>query len=413
MSNYQTDFLNALSITSQSLSGLMRDIREPDFQDKLRMQEESQKRLNQQAQEFALERMDVGQQFTLEQMDESQQDTLERIGKQGMIQLENTKAIDEFRSTLGREDAVFYDDLRRTSAFKDQDAQFEYMKKNYKKIIKLDDKIQKFANVKQYKTRRGTGLGIPNFLYDKTKGFIRLPGVGTDKLAQSLQGRQYQFETGLQLGRQDAFMQAEQDRKDYLEAVYNAAGVSPEFKEEHSSTQEGLNAYYGGMDFNDPASMLAARNLMSIHNQGIQAQMIVDNQKAFALNNVLQQGQTPDFDINQIVGNVTKSTPRDRFFGRSPNQRMELAEATKNSYASSLGLATMQAQYALQDKFGGINRSRQKEALKDLIEAKSLAERLMKDTKFGSTSKENIERHKKYYGDSIKMLNTWIQALQR
>ena len=141
--------------------------------------------------------------------------------------------------------------------------------------------------------------------------------------------------------------------------------------------------------------------------------MVVDNQKGFAMRNVLEGGTTPEFDINQIVGNVSKNTKKDRFFGRSPEQRMELATATKNAYSSSLGLATMQAQYALQDKFGGINRSRQKEALKDLIEAKTLAERLMKDTKFGSTSKENIENYKQYYGDSIKMLNTWIQALQR
>ena len=93
MSNYQTDFLNALSITSQSLSGLMRDIREPDFQDKLRMQEESTKRINQQSQDFAMERMDVGQQYQLEQMDASQEDALERISQQGITQLENTKAI--------------------------------------------------------------------------------------------------------------------------------------------------------------------------------------------------------------------------------------------------------------------------------------------------------------------------------
>ena len=50
MSNYQTDFLNALSITSQSLSGLMRDIREPDFQEKVKIEEQSQMRLNQQIQ---------------------------------------------------------------------------------------------------------------------------------------------------------------------------------------------------------------------------------------------------------------------------------------------------------------------------------------------------------------------------
>ena len=38
MANYQTEFLNALSITSSSIGGLMRDIREPSFEDKLRLQ---------------------------------------------------------------------------------------------------------------------------------------------------------------------------------------------------------------------------------------------------------------------------------------------------------------------------------------------------------------------------------------
>jgi hypothetical protein len=37
----------------------------------------------------------------------------------------------------------------------------------------------------------------------------------------------------------------------------------------------------------------------------------------------------------------------------------------------------------------------------------------MNESKYGSTSKENIDKHKQYYGESIKMLNTWIQALQK
>ncbi len=88
MSNYQTECLNALSITSQSLSGLMRDIREPDFQDKLRMQEESTKRINQQSQDFAMEQMDLGQQYQLERMDESQKDALEQMNQRGVVNLE-------------------------------------------------------------------------------------------------------------------------------------------------------------------------------------------------------------------------------------------------------------------------------------------------------------------------------------
>ena len=92
---------------------------------------------------------------------------------------------------------------------------------------------------------------------------------------------------------------------------------------------------------------------------------------------------------------------------------MEMAEARKNAYSSSLGLATLQAQYALQDKFAGVNTSRQKEALKDLIEAKTLAERLSTEQKFGSTKKADIDKNKAYYQESVKMLNTWINALQK
>jgi len=411
MSNYQTDFLNALSITSQSLSGLMRDIREPDFQDKLRMQEESTKRINQQSQDFAMERMDVGQQYQLEQMDASQQDALERISQQGITQLQNTKEIEQFRSTLGREDAKFYDDFRRQSAIEDQNAQFDYMSKNYKKIAKLENKITAFSSNQGYKTRKGKL--IPNFIYDKSGGYIKLGKVGTDRLGQNLDKSRYEFETGLQLGRQGEFFQQQQDFKAVNDAIATAANVTPEFKQEYDETTSGLNAYYSNLDMSDPAQMLAAQKMFAMANQGLAAQMIVDNQKMSAMSQVLQANKTPDFSLEDVLLSADRAVPKDRMFRRSPDNRMELADARKNAYSSSLGLATLQAQYALQDKFGGMNRSRQKEALKDLIEAKSLAERLMNESKYGSTSKENIDKHKQYYGESIKMLNTWIQALQK
>ena len=70
MANYQTEFLQALGMASNSLSGLMRDIREPDFQDKLRMQEQSQMRLLEKQAGIQEDRDVLQQQFTLEQMDE-------------------------------------------------------------------------------------------------------------------------------------------------------------------------------------------------------------------------------------------------------------------------------------------------------------------------------------------------------
>jgi hypothetical protein len=117
--------------------------------------------------------------------------------------------------------------------------------------------------------------------------------------------------------------------------------------------------------------------------------------------------------VEDIIAGVDKQVPKDRLLRRTPDNRMEYTAAQKNAYASSLGLVTLQAQYALQDKFGGINRDRQKEALKDLVQAKSMAEKLMKNTKFGSTPKDQIDRDKKYYQESIKLINTWMSALQR
>tara|TARA_R100000353_G_scaffold18293_1_gene16909 strand:+ start:7929 stop:9152 length:1224 start_codon:yes stop_codon:yes gene_type:complete len=407
MSNYQTDFLNALSITSQSLSGLMRDIREPDFQERVKIEEQSQMRLNQQLQDFKMEELEDRQDFRLTEMDEGQKDFLERISTQGIVTTKSTNAINEYNQGLNERDKKFDEEMRQ--ARRDNDT--EWFANNAKKIADSQTKFQKFLDENNYDYEKGRFFG--NLIFDASRGFFAPEGAGMQRKRQQLGAREYDFETGNMVRRGDTLFDQRRNQEEVLKAIYEASGVSPQFQEEHSSTQQGFNALYGGLNMQDPASMLAARNLLNMQNDGLYAQMVVDNQKGFAMRNVLQSGATPEFDINEIVGNVSKNTKRDRFFGRSPEQRMELATATKNAYSSSLGLATMQAQYALEDKFGGINRSRQKEALKDLIEAKTLAERLMKDTKFGSTSKENIENYKQYYGDSIKMLNTWIQALQR
>jgi len=42
-----------------------------------------------------------------------------------------------------------------------------------------------------------------------------------------------------------------------------------------------------------------------------------------------------------------------------------------------------------------------------------LAERLSTEQKFGSTKKTDIDKNKAYYQESVKMLNTWINALQK
>ena len=400
MSNYQTDFLNALSITSQSLSGLMRDIREPDFQEKVKIEEQSQMRLNQQIQDFKMEELDDRQAFRLTEMDKATEENLEQYKGQTIINFEDAKDRDEYFN-LNPDRAEQMQKIQQAIQERDTD----WLRDNYKENMRLQRDIQIYAQKQGKKVNEQDWINYLTFGFFGYEGADRIQGDRSDYF--------YDKSTNQMVRRNDALFEQRRNQEDVLKAIYEASGVSPQFQEEHSSTQQGFNALYGGLNMQDPASMLAARNLLNMQNDGLYAQMVVDNQKGFAMRNVLEGGTTPEFDINEIVGNVSKNTKRDRFFGRSPEQRMELATATKNAYSSSLGLATMQAQYALQDKFGGINRSRQKEALKDLIEAKTLAERLMKDTKFGSTSKENIENYKQYYGDSIKMLNTWIQALQR
>jgi hypothetical protein len=400
MSNYQTDFLNALSITSNSLSGLMRDIREPDFQERVKIEEQSQMRLNQQIQDFKMEELEDRQAFRLTEMDKATEESLEQYKGQTIVNFEDAKDRDEYFN-LNPDRAEQMQKIQQAVQERDTD----WLKDNYKENMKLQRDIQIYA---QKQGKKVNEQGWINYLTFGLAGY-----EGADRIQADRSDYFYDKSTNQMVRRGDALFEQRRNQEEVLKAIYQASGVSPQFQEEHSSTQQGFNALYGGLNTEDPASMLAARSLLNMQNDGLYAQMVVDNQKGFAMRNVLESGTTPEFDINKIVGNVSKNTKRDRFFGRSPEQRMELATATKNAYSSSLGLATMQAQYALQDKFGGINRSRQKEALKDLVEAKTLAERLMKDTKFGRTSKENIENYKQYYGDSIKMLNTWIQALQR
>ena len=400
MSNYQTDFLNALSITSNSLSGLMRDIREPDFQERVKIEEQSQMRLNQQIQDFKMEELENRQAFRLTEMDKATEESLEQYKGQTIVNFEDAKDRDEYFN-LNPDRAEQMQKIQQAVQERDTD----WLKDNYKENMKLQRDIQIYA---QKQGKKVNEQGWINYLTFGLAGY-----EGADRIQADRSDYFYDKSTNQMVRRGDALFEQRRNQEEVLKAIYQASGVSPQFQEEHSSTQQGFNALYGGLNTEDPASMLAARSLLNMQNDGLYAQMVVDNQKGFAMRNVLESGTTPEFDINEIVGNVSKNTKRDRFFGRSPEQRMELATATKNAYSSSLGLATMQAQYALQDKFGGINRSRQKEALKDLVEAKTLAERLMKDTKFGRTSKENIENYKQYYGDSIKMLNTWIQALQR
>lgn len=57
MANYETEFLKALSMATSATSGLMRSIREPDYEEKLAMQTERKKELMTKQQEFDMTKM--------------------------------------------------------------------------------------------------------------------------------------------------------------------------------------------------------------------------------------------------------------------------------------------------------------------------------------------------------------------
>ena len=417
MANYQTDFLQALGMASNSLSGLMRDIREPDFQDKLKLQEESNMRMLEAQAGIQEDRDILLQGFALEQMDENQKDALERMNQQGVVNLELYKGQQEVNNYYTKDLAEWTRKFNMESPVVNQaylDQEYKDGKTNAEYLIESAIAQKKFESDEIFKQQvkeenQGKGLfGIKEQIY-RNQGFLSkfISTPNRRSFAEVTGKRAYNFETDLMVDRQNALRGSE-----VLDAIYAASGVSQEFAEENTETLNGLNAYYSSIDFNNPAEVVAANRLLSQQNQGLFAQVRFDDMQSMAMNNVLMQGDTPDFDIENIVGKID-DTKKDRFFGRSPDQRMEMAEARKNAYSSSLGLATLQAQYALQDKFAGVNTSRQKEALKDLIEAKTLAERLSTEQKFGSTKKADIDKNKAYYQESVKMLNTWINALQK
>ena len=126
MANYQTEFLQALGMASNSLSGLMRDIREPDFQDRLRMTEQSQMRVLEKQAGLQEERDIRVQAFDLERMDEAQQDFLER----GNNNFANQKDLDKYRAELSLDMRKKFDDYQINFREKDATRQREYLENN-------------------------------------------------------------------------------------------------------------------------------------------------------------------------------------------------------------------------------------------------------------------------------------------
>ena len=158
MANYQTDFLQALSMAGNSLSGLMQDIREPTFQEQLKLREESQMRLNQQGQNFALERMGVDQDYALERMDKSTEEALEQYGGQKIIDFQDMKDRDEYLN-LNPERAEQMQKIEQ--AIKERDT--DWLRDNYEENIDLHKDIEIYAEKANKKVNEQDWLNYLSF----------------------------------------------------------------------------------------------------------------------------------------------------------------------------------------------------------------------------------------------------------
>jgi hypothetical protein len=67
MASYETEFLQALNMASQSASGLLRSIREPDYEEKLAMETAKRKELMELDQKYSLEQIDLSGKIAAEQ----------------------------------------------------------------------------------------------------------------------------------------------------------------------------------------------------------------------------------------------------------------------------------------------------------------------------------------------------------
>tara|TARA_R100000742_G_C4276674_1_gene97922 strand:- start:289 stop:1536 length:1248 start_codon:yes stop_codon:yes gene_type:complete len=414
MANYQTDFLTALGMASDSLGGLMKDIRKPTFQEEVLIREQSQARLNQQQQNFLLEAKGVDQDYHLERMDKGLDIDIEKMTKQTDLNLKEFKGqtMMQFTDAKNR-DAYFNRNPERAKDVQDieqalKDGDYEYIKKNFQKITNLNKDIEKAAVTAGHEVREQSWV---NFFTQW------LPGGGFGyRGSQKIEGDEARWKNDLQIDlemkRRTKFRELSRDFQQVDEVLAQAGGVSTEWSKEHSDVQKGLNTYYENIDWSDPIQTEAAFGLMSMQNQGLYANMMVQNQKAMAMNNVLGSGATPEYSIKDIVEGAGEEVSNDKWFGRrSAGNVAELATVQKNSFQSSLGLSALQANYALNDKFEGINGKRQKEALADLVEAKTLAEKLSNQS-FGNMAQKDADQMKAYYGESRKMIDSYIRALK-
>jgi hypothetical protein len=419
MANYQTDFLTALGMASDSLGGLMKDIRKPTFQEEVLIREQSQARLNQQQQNFVLESKGVDQDYHLERMDKGLDIDIEKMTKQTDLNLKEFKGQTMMQFT----DAKNRDEYFNRNPERAKDVQgiqhalemgdWEHIRKNYQTIQDINTEIKKSAVLSDAEIKEQDWL---NF-FTGWQPFGPAPGggwgyPGTDKLGEKDAHRTNDLQIDLEKNRRTAFRDQTKDFQAVDKVVAEAAGVSSEWSKEHSDVQKGLNTYYENIDWSDPIQTEAAFGLMSMQNQGLYANMMVQNQKAMAMNNVLGSGATPEYSIKDIVEGAGEEVSNDKWFGRrSAGNVAELATVQKNSFQSSLGLSALQANYALNDKFEGINGKRQKEALADLVEAKTLAEKLSNQS-FGNMSQKDSNQLKAYYGESGKMIDSYIRALK-
>lgn len=414
MANYQTEFLNALSITSSSIGGLMRDIREPSFEDKLRLQtkvsEESQMRLMDKQHYQQTQTMDRGQIQALERMDETQKNAIDYMQKNYGAGLKNFKDQKEFSQGLDKKWSEWQ--LQFSSKVKDKN--FEWMKDNQKEINQYKAIEARWARDNQRELIEGSFMGNSlNGLFGTNEGKASFEGRMTKKMQknqQPNQKNQYEFETNLGLERGQEGFEQKVGQQELVSLM--TQGTSPDYQAQRSEQQSGIAGYLSTLNMNDADERAAATSLMHIGLESQNANLKVNMMKMNAMNTTLASGDTPKFDPDNIMSNVNKPKKDGLLFkSYSADNANTLLSSQRNAFGSTLSLATMQGTAALEGKFSGINTSLQKEAIKDLLATREQAIVLGKQ-KLKNVGGEKLKSHNEYYKHAVKEIDNYLVTLK-
>lgn len=414
MANYQTGFLQALSLTSSSMSGLLRDIREPDFEDKLRLQtkvaEESQMRLMDKTQSQQMEMAEQSQGFALERMDQQHTNAIDYMKKNYGAGLQNFKDQKEFSQGLEKE----WQEWQLEFSSKVKDKNFQWMEDNQKKVQQYRAKEARWARDNQRELIEGSFMGNAlNGWFGTNEGEASFQGRMTKKMQknqQPNQKNQYEFETNLGLNRNQDTFEQRLGQNELVKAM--TVNTSQDYTDQRQEQNSGVAGYLSNLDMSEQSNRAAAQSLMHISLEASNAQLKTSMMRMNAMNNTLVAGDTPDFDPNKVIAGYDKPKKDGLIFrSYSAENANTLIKGQQNAFGGALSLATLQGGAAVQDKYQGINTSRQKEAIQDLLAVKDQAERLSTQ-KLKNVDPEQLKQSQQYYKYAIKEVDNLLMTLK-